>query len=77
MNQKRMEEDCSEGETSDSVEEDVPAGASEAEEPLESSGEGTGLLLSSAGDSPAVAAAPTSLLVLEFKPNCQSKSRGG
>ncbi|XP_028561316.2 katanin-interacting protein isoform X1 [Podarcis muralis] len=76
MNQKRMEEDCSEGETSDSVEEDVPAGASEAEEPLESSEEGTGLLLSNAGDSPAAAAAaPTSLLVLEFKPNCQNMKK--
>ncbi|CAI5791774.1 Uncharacterized protein PODLI_1B000179 [Podarcis lilfordi] len=75
VNQKRMEEDCSEGETSDSVEEDVPAGASEAEEPLESSGEGTGLLLSNAGDSPAAAAAPTSLLVLEFKPNCQNMKK--
>nr|XP_028561320.1 protein KIAA0556 homolog isoform X3 [Podarcis muralis] len=75
VNQKRMEEDCSEGETSDSVEEDVPAGASEAEEPLESSEEGTGLLLSNAGDSPAAAAAPTSLLVLEFKPNCQNMKK--
>ncbi|XP_053220052.1 katanin-interacting protein isoform X2 [Podarcis raffonei] len=74
VNQKRMEEDCSEGETSDSVEEDVPAGASEAEEPLESSGEDSGLLLSNAGDSPA-AAAPTSLLVLEFKPNCQNMKK--
>ncbi|XP_061455578.1 katanin-interacting protein isoform X2 [Rhineura floridana] len=75
MSQKRMEKDYSEGEDSDSVEEDVPAESSETEEPVESSRRDTELFRDT-DDSPAArrccSLATGSLVELEFKPNCQS-----
>ncbi|XP_044289302.1 katanin-interacting protein isoform X2 [Varanus komodoensis] len=62
------DEGCSEGEDSDSVEEDVPAEPLEAEELLGCSGESTGPFLGSAELGAACGAAAGSLVVLEFKP---------
>ncbi|XP_062999166.1 katanin-interacting protein [Elgaria multicarinata webbii] len=72
VSQTRMEKGCSEGEDSDSVEEDVPAEPSEAEGALAHPSEGARPGLSDAELGRSCGEAPGSLVVLEFKPNCPS-----
>ncbi|XP_053132779.1 katanin-interacting protein isoform X3 [Hemicordylus capensis] len=76
VSQRRIEEESSDGEDSDTVEEDVPAEHSEMEEPLEPARERTEPFLRDAVASPPVegccSRSAGSLVVLEFKPNCPS-----
>nr|XP_008121450.1 PREDICTED: protein KIAA0556 homolog isoform X4 [Anolis carolinensis] len=76
VSQNRMEEDSSEGEDTDSVEEDVPAEPSEEESPTEMAKEGLEPVLRSSPISPAKGRGhgteAGSLVTLEFKPSYPS-----
>ncbi|KAH0632087.1 hypothetical protein JD844_020150 [Phrynosoma platyrhinos] len=71
--QNRMEEDCSEGEDTDSVEEDVPAEPSETEDTTEPSRQSTETSFCSPyplASGRCCSIASGSLVTLEFKPSC-------